>query len=375
MTDTVADTGSAKGHCFEKDTCTVCGFEKEHTHTLNKAEAKSAGCLQAGNYEYFTCDSCGIVFKADGITETTAEAEVIPALGHSFTDYKSNNDATCTDDGTKTAKCDRCDVTDTVADAGSAKGHSFVDDTCSVCGFVQEHVHRMTKTEAVAATCHQNGNQEYWYCADCDSVFSDAEGRYLTNRKNVIIPATKGLTYVPAAEGCHVPGTAEYWYCVECEAVFADAAGTVLTNRKNLETAPTCELVHMDAVEPCHNNGTLEYWFCPKCEAVFADAEGRQLTNRMNLTVPAVEGALQHFEAVAPTKDKDGVQEHWYCEGCDCYFTDAEGKYNVAYKSLILPAIETPKTGDTVMVWVVLAAVSVMGMACTVALNKKKFGV
>ena len=35
-------------------------------------------------------------------------------LGHSFTNYVSNNNATCTADGTKTAKCDRCDVTDTI---------------------------------------------------------------------------------------------------------------------------------------------------------------------------------------------------------------------------------------------------------------------
>ena len=372
VTDTVADAGSAKGHSFVNDTCSVCGYEKAHTHNMTKTDAKAVTCTEAGNVTYYTCSGCGKLFADDKGEEEIVDV-VLPALGHSFTNYKSNNDATCTEDGTKTAKCERCDVTDTVADAGSAKGHSFVGDTCTVCGFVQEHVHSMTKTEAVEATCHQNGNQEYWYCADCDSVFADAEGRYLTNRKNVIIPATKGLTYVPAAEGCHVPGTAEYWYCVECEAVFADAAGIMLTNRKNLETAPTCELVHMDAVDPCHNNGTLEYWFCPKCEAVFADAEGKQLTNRMNLTIPAIEGALQHFEAVAATKDKDGIQEHWYCEGCDCYFTDAEGKYNVAYKSLIIPAIEVPQTGDPIMLWVVLAVVSVMGVVCTVALGKRKF--
>ena len=35
--------------------------------------------------------------------------------------YVSNNDATCTADGTKTAKCDRCDATDTVTDAGTVK--------------------------------------------------------------------------------------------------------------------------------------------------------------------------------------------------------------------------------------------------------------
>lgn len=45
---------------------------------------------------------------------------------HSFTNYISNNDATCEADGTKTAACDRgCGATDTVADEGTALGHSF----------------------------------------------------------------------------------------------------------------------------------------------------------------------------------------------------------------------------------------------------------
>jgi hypothetical protein len=55
----------------------------------------------------FTC-SCG-----DSYTEE------IPALGHSFTNYKYNNDATAEKDGTETAKCDRCDATDTRKAAGT----------------------------------------------------------------------------------------------------------------------------------------------------------------------------------------------------------------------------------------------------------------
>ena len=53
------------------------------------------------------------------------------ALGHSFTKYESNKDVTCTKDGTKTAKCDRCDVTDTVTDEGSALGHDWKAATCT----------------------------------------------------------------------------------------------------------------------------------------------------------------------------------------------------------------------------------------------------
>ena len=44
---------------------------------------------------------------------------------HSFTNYVSNGDATCEQDGTKTALCDGCNVTDTQPDENSALGHSF----------------------------------------------------------------------------------------------------------------------------------------------------------------------------------------------------------------------------------------------------------
>ena len=49
-----------------------------------EVSAKSADCTHPGNHAYFICNDCGLTFKADGVTETTAEAEQIPALGHDF---------------------------------------------------------------------------------------------------------------------------------------------------------------------------------------------------------------------------------------------------------------------------------------------------
>ena len=37
------------------------------------------------------------------------------------------------------------------------------------------HVHEAEKTEAKAATCTEDGNIAYWYCADCGKYFSDEE--------------------------------------------------------------------------------------------------------------------------------------------------------------------------------------------------------
>ena len=64
-------------------------------------------CTEKG-YTTYTC-ACGDSYVDD----------YLDAVGHSFTNYISDGNATLESDGTKTAKCDRCDVTDTVVDAGS----------------------------------------------------------------------------------------------------------------------------------------------------------------------------------------------------------------------------------------------------------------
>ena len=89
-----------------------------HMHTCSEAVVENqmdATCTSDGSYDSVVyCSVCNI--------EVSREAKVIDKLGHSFTDYKSNNDATYTEDGTEIAKCDRCAVTDTRTDEDSALG-------------------------------------------------------------------------------------------------------------------------------------------------------------------------------------------------------------------------------------------------------------
>lgn len=44
---------------------------------------------------------------------------------HDFSNYISNNDATCTTDGTKTRTCSKCGYKETITDAGTATGHQW----------------------------------------------------------------------------------------------------------------------------------------------------------------------------------------------------------------------------------------------------------
>ena len=91
-----------------------------HTHTgVTLKSSTEATCLNNATVTYLC--SCG--------TEITTE-RLNTALGHKMGGYTSNNDATCEQDGTKTAKCVRygqggCTATDTVPDVGSKLNHDF----------------------------------------------------------------------------------------------------------------------------------------------------------------------------------------------------------------------------------------------------------
>ena len=98
-----------------------------------------ATCTEKGVRTY-TCTS-----------SSHTKTEDIPALNHSFDgqEYVSNNDATCEQDGTKTATCVRygtggCMETDTVTDTDSKLGHFF-----EVEGYVSNN----------DATCEQDGTK------------------------------------------------------------------------------------------------------------------------------------------------------------------------------------------------------------------------
>ncbi len=82
--------------------------QKEHPHAYTMQEVAPT-CTEKGYIKY-SCE-CGYEYKI-----YSSEA-----LGHSFTNYVSNNNATYDSDGTKTATCDRdnCNVTDTVIDSGT----------------------------------------------------------------------------------------------------------------------------------------------------------------------------------------------------------------------------------------------------------------
>ena len=92
-------------------------YVSDNNATCEQDGTKTAKCVRYGT---------GGCMETDTVTDTGSK------LGHFFEDYVSNNDATCEQDGTKTAKCVRygtggCMAIDTVTDTDSKLGHLFED--------------------------------------------------------------------------------------------------------------------------------------------------------------------------------------------------------------------------------------------------------
>ena len=134
---TVTTPATCTGKGVRTYTCTSSSHTKtEDIPALNHSFAgqayvsdNNATCEQDG-----TKTAKCVRYGTGGCTETDTVTDTGSKLGHFFEveDYVSNNDATCEQDGTKTAKCVRygtgdCTETDTVTDTGSKLGHLFED--------------------------------------------------------------------------------------------------------------------------------------------------------------------------------------------------------------------------------------------------------
>lgn len=142
--------------CTEKGfttyTCSRCNdsYVSDYTDTLGHTNGEiiienkiNPTCTTDGSHdEVVYCTVCNAELSRKNIIDEK--------IGHSFTNYVYNNDATCTADGTETAKCDRCDETDTRTSIGSALGHDLI--------------HHELKTP----TCTEFGWKAYDTCKRCD---------------------------------------------------------------------------------------------------------------------------------------------------------------------------------------------------------------
>ncbi len=167
-TATCVTPGETYYLCACLETKTITGEIDPNNHDNTEIrDAKDAKCEVAGYTGDTWCADCNTKLET---------GTVIKALEHSYTTYTSNGDATCTADGTKTAKCDNgCGEEDTITDTGSQISHKYTnyvsngDAKCGVDG---------TKT----AKCDYNCNVGVDTVTDVGSALKhNFSGDYVTN--------------------------------------------------------------------------------------------------------------------------------------------------------------------------------------------------
>ena len=128
-------TGSQMAHAATADECPSGG---EHNWVVYE---NPPTCTNPGMREY-QCTKC---FASRGYEE-------IPALGHSWGEWVTRQEATCTESGTRYRQCTRCNEAET--EAIPAKGHTPV------------------TVPGTAATCTEAGLSDGAKCSVCGAVIS-----------------------------------------------------------------------------------------------------------------------------------------------------------------------------------------------------------
>ena len=146
ITNPTGDHAWDSGRVTKPATCTEKGIKtytctRHSSHTKNEEIPALNHSFDGQEYVSDNNATCGqdgtktakcVRYGTGGCMETDTVTDTDSKLGHLFEDYVSNNDATCEQDGTKTARCVRygtggCMETDTVTDTDSKLGHLFED--------------------------------------------------------------------------------------------------------------------------------------------------------------------------------------------------------------------------------------------------------
>lgn len=93
-------------------------------------------------------------------------------------------------------------------------------------GTYTAHQHDLVEHPAKAATCTEDGNVDYWFCALCGNYYLSADSEKPVDVSAVVLSATghQNVVHVDAVDATATEnGNVEYWYCKDCGRYFLDA--------------------------------------------------------------------------------------------------------------------------------------------------------
>ena len=245
----VVDGQGTPATCISKKICGSCkrefGATDPNNHQPEIDTAVAPTCTQTGLTEGSHCVR-EVTIRGNKRTcnKTIVEQQVVKALGHTFENYTYNNDATCTQDGTETAKCIRygqggCSEKHTRTVEGTKLAHSF-----------QNYVYDGN------ATCTQDGT-ETAKCANCDATDTKPAIGTKLGHAPVVDPAV--------APTCTETGLTEGSHCGRCQVILV---------AQKIIPALGHDVVIDPAVEPlCEQSGLTEGNHCARCEEILLPQE------------------------------------------------------------------------------------------------------
>ena len=224
--DQAAHTPGAAATETTPHKCTECDYiitpALGHTHHMTPVAANPATCTEDGNKAYYVCSGCSKWFEdATGSVEITDHSSVVLGhLGHDWADATCTAPKTCSRCGATEGNalghdfavswssdasghwhaCSRCDAKD--GEAAHTPDREAATETdpikCTECDYIITaalgHTHSLTKVEANAPTCTEDGNIEYYTCSGCSKLFADATGNVEITADKTVDKAT-GHTY------------------------------------------------------------------------------------------------------------------------------------------------------------------------------------
>ena len=234
-------------------------------HNLTLVPAVEATCEEDGHSAYYKCERCGRLF-ADGtaaIEITDPDSVILHAPGHDWGEWVTVTPATETAEGLEKRTCQR------------DPSH----EETRVIPKLQ-HVHVLSPTKELPATCENDGHTAYWTCGGCGKLFADAEGTTEIAMEDTVLRKLghawdEGfVTTQPTCEGEGV----KTFTCKH------DASHT------RTEVIPSLghDLQLVPAVAAtCESEGHIAYYECTRCRKLFSDAAGTKIITQKETAVPA----------------------------------------------------------------------------------------
>ena len=277
---------------------------KECDHVFGAwTTSKKATCSEEGT-QTRVCEKCQL-----------AEHTAIPTTDHDFQSMGVHA-PTCTENGYTEYVCTACGET-SHGDFVSKTGHTyqtpavvaptctedgFTKQICTACGevmksdYVAALGHSYGLADKIEPTCTAEGKANY-ACSRCSDTYSEVLSKVA--HQSVTDPA------VPAT--CTATGLTEGSHCGVCN--------VVITEQQTVDMIPHTIVVTSEAVAPtCTETGLTADSHCSVCETVIS----------VQTVVPMIDHTPEADAAVAPTCTKTGLTEGSHCSVCKAVITEQQ---------------------------------------------------